>query len=266
MEVNRLIKQFKKQSNILLGGVTPSAMHGRFVGPKVLVNSVPKSGTNLLQQLVLLLPLMRGNITRTLNLDNGSEPLVKKLSNLKKGQCAPGHIVYNAVVDQAIQLNGIRHVMIIRDFRDVLYSNIHYLDKIHTSHSHNKVFATLSSLDEKIQVCLSGKEEFGIRAWPDLIRDYSEWLNSKEILVIRYENLVSQDSKIADAEIHRIIDYLNLGAEIDVSEVRRKMFNPKGLTFNAPGIEKWKTNFNQDQIAQINQALGEELVCFGYEV
>lgn len=266
MEVNRLFKQFTKQSNILLGGLTPSAIHGRLVGPKLLVNSIPKSGTNLLQELVLLLPLMRGKITRTLHLDNGAEPVINKLSRIKRGQCTPGHIVYDAAAEAFIQENKIRHILIVRDFRDVIYSNIQYLQYGHKSHPHNLIFATLPTLDAKIQACLTWHKQLGIRSWPDLIRDYRGWLNSRDILVVRYENLVSPDRLVAETEIHKIIDYLDLQSEIQVSEIRKKMFNPKGLTFNAPGIEKWKTNFNQSQIAKLNEALGEELVYFGYEI
>lgn len=43
------------------------------------------------------------------------------------------------------------------------------------------------------------------------------------------------------------------------------MFNPKGVTFNNPGVEKWKTAFNQGQIKLLNEALSEELIFFGYE-
>lgn len=266
MEVNRLIKQFKKQSNILLGGLAPSAIHGRLVGPKVLVNSIPKSGTNLLQELVLLLPRMRGQITPVLHLDHGAELLINKLSHIKRGQCTPGHIAYDSAVDAFIQESRVHHILIVRDFRDVIYSNIQYLEHGHKSHPHNRLFATLPTLDAKIQACLTGHEQFEIRAWPDLIKDYKGWLKSKGILVIRYENLVSPDVLAAEAEIHKVIDYIGLGSEIQLSEIRKKMFNPKGLTFNAPGIKKWKINFNQDQIDRLNQALGEELVYFGYEV
>ncbi len=266
MEIRRLVKQIRKHFRILVDGVGPSAIQGRFIGPKVLINSIPKAGTNLLQELILLLPLMRGCVRRTLTLRKGSEWLVNELSSLKKGQCAGAHVSYDAAVDKAIRENGISHVLIVRDFRDVIYSYIHYLHALHKSHPHNTVFGGLSTLDEKIQACLSSRPEIGMMAWPEMISRYRQWLSAGDILVVRYENLINQDSKIAEAEIHRIIDYLNLMPEIDVSEVRNKMFNSKGLTFNAPGIGKWKKNFNQHQIAVLNQALGEELMFFGYEI
>lgn len=266
IDIRRFVKQASKQSKILLGGLTPSALQGRFIAPKVLVNSIPKSGTNLLQELVLLIPQMRGQITSVLHLDNGAESLVQKLTRLKPGLCAPGHIAYAAEIELALQTQNIRHIFIVRDFRDVIYSNISYLARGHISHPHNQLFANLANLDAKIQACLTGHESLGIQAWPVLIHQYRGWLNAKDILLVRYENLVSADAKVAEAEIARILEYLNLGTTIDLSMLRKKMFNPKGLTYNAPGINKWKHNFNAQQIALLNQVLGEELAFFGYSV
>lgn len=71
---------------------------------------------------------------------------------------------------------------------------------------------------------------------------------------------------IAEAEICRIIKYLKIRPDVELSEVRRKMFNPRGLTFNSPGIAKWKKGFNQEQIEKLNEALSGELSCGGHEV
>ena len=267
MEINRLIKQIRKHSTFLARGLRPTALHGRLVGPKVIVNSVPKSGTNLLQEIVTLLPLMRGKVTPTLM--NRTDSLIIKLNALKKGQCVPAHIQYEVCIDQAIKENDIRHILIIRDFRDVVYSNIQYVESIHITHPHNKFLSTLSTLDEKIQAILLGAPDVKMIALPDFISKYRAWTMCGSTLVVRFENLISPDSNISEMEIHRIIDYLNIVSvvpDIDVSEIREKMFNPNGTTFNAPGIGKWKKNFNQHQIAMLNQALAEELIFFGYDV
>ena len=271
MDKERLLKQVRKQSQILIKGLRPSALLGRFVGPRVLINSVPKAGTNLLQEIVLRLPFMRGKISRTLHLSHGSDAMIRKLTSLRKGQCMTGHIIYDEAVDIAIQASGIKHVMIIRDFRDVVYSNIQYLATGHISHPHNKLFAQMSSLDEKISACLLGSEVLDIRPWADLMKDYRGWQNSKEILIVRFENLMNPDSKISEAEIYKVAVYLNPNISIldtatmkmELGEIRQRMINPKGLTFSAPGIDKWKGNFNQNQISRLNEALREDLIYWG---
>lgn len=266
MEIKRYIKQVRKQSVFLAGGLRLTALYGRFVGPKVLVNSVPKAGTNLLQELVTLLPLMRGKVTKTFSLMNGVDELVYKLNGLQKGECAPGHVLYDARIEQAIKENDIRHILIVRDFRDVVYSNIRYIETIHVTHPHNKVFSKLSTLDEKIQACLLGNPDVQMIALPYFISQYREWVTCGNALVVRYENLLSLDRNIAEQEIRKIIKYLGIDADVDVAKVRAKMFNPNGLTFNSPGVDKWRKNFTQEQIALLNSSLGEELSYFGYKV
>lgn len=44
MHFDRYYKQANKIISMLLPGMRPTAVHGRFVGPKVLVNSIPKAG------------------------------------------------------------------------------------------------------------------------------------------------------------------------------------------------------------------------------
>ena len=240
-------------------------MQGRFIGPKVLINSIPKSGTNLLYELVNLLPLMRGRITRTLTSDNGSKIIVKKMAYFKKGQSVPGHIAYHDAIQNAIIANQIKHLLIIRDFRDVILSNINYLENIDINHPHNKAFKNMTTMEEKIEACITGLPEVGMASWPKYINSYREWLCSKNICVIHFENLINSDKYIVESEIYLILKHLNINQEIDINTIRKKMINPNGLTFNKPSANKWKTHFNSHQIKLLNDAFSEELIYFGYD-
>lgn len=266
MDINRYVKQIRKQSKFLINGLRPSAVLGRFVGPKVFINSVPKAGTNLLQELIILLPLMRGKITKTYSSMSGTDSIINKICAIKNGECAPGHITYDHRVDRAIIDNNVRHILVIRDFRDVLYSNIKYLETVHISHPHNKYISTLSTFDEKIEACLTGHKDVGMIALPYFINQYRNWLISDNILVVRYEDLIAKNTVIAEQEISKIISYLGINIDVDICKVRKKMFNSKGLTFNEPGVEKWRRVFSSQQLKLLNQALGNELTHFGYKV
>lgn len=265
MEVNRYRKQIRKASKILGGGLRPTAILGRFKGAKVLVNSVPKAGTNLLQELVQQLPMMRGLVTKTFTLKDGSDALCQKIIKIKKGQSVGSHISFDAKVAQTIKDEDIRHVLIIRDFRDVILSNVSYLDSIHISHPHNAVFAALKTMDEKISVCLEGVPSAQMMAWPELIHSYRKWVGSPNTLIVKYEDLVNPDSGISESVIKSIANHLDINPDsFSAGEVRRKMFNPKGLTYNNPGVDKWKKGFSESQIIRLNNALKDELEFFGY--
>ncbi len=63
---DRLKRLFIRGDNKMrqaLRGLLPSAIIGRLTGPKVLMNSIPKSGTNLLENALSNMPHMRAGLT-----------------------------------------------------------------------------------------------------------------------------------------------------------------------------------------------------------
>lgn len=219
---NRLFKQINKNTNTLLKSFTLSAMQGHFIGPKVLINSIPKAGTNLLYELVNLHPLMRGRITKTLSLDNGSDTIVSKMAGFKKGQSVPGHIYFDVEVDIALAKNQIKHLLIIRDFRDVILSNINYLANIDINHPHNVAFKNMATMEDKIIACITGLPVVGMASWPKMINTYRGWLKSENTCVVHFEKLVNSDKTIAENEIEIIFNHLGLSDGIDIRYLRKK--------------------------------------------
>jgi len=267
IDIERSRRQIRKNLQIWKGGLRPTAILGRYGAAKVLINSVPKAGTNLLQELVLQLPYMRGRIAKTYSLWPGKEDeLCEKIKAIKDGQCVGGHITYDKRVADQLAECGVKNILIIRDFRDVILSNIRYLEKIHRNHPHNEVFAKLETLDRKIDACIVGVPEVNVRPWPELVHAYRGWLSTPDILVIRYEDLVSPDTRKSEYWINKIALHLEIHSGFEASAIRKSMFNPDGLTYNAPGIAKWKTAFNQSQIDRLTNAFAEELEFFGYSL
>ena len=194
------------------------------------------------------------------------DELCRKIVDIRDGQCVGGHITYDKRVADQLATSNVKTILIIRDFRDVILSNIRYLDSIHRSHPHNQVFAAIKTLDGKIDACLAGIPQVKMRAWPELIHSYRGWLSVPGILVARFEDLISPDANQSEYWIDRIAAHLEIDSGFIASDVRKAMFNPRGLTFNAPGIAKWKTAFTTSQIQTLNSALADELKFFGYSL
>src|SRR5436190_9753233 len=97
-KLSRYIFYIKKKSAITLSEIKG----GRFLkpssGPKVLLNSLPKSGTHLIESLFLQLPQIQHYGGRTIMINNHDDSFEKglsKLKSVKKGQFAPSHIQFN---------------------------------------------------------------------------------------------------------------------------------------------------------------------------
>ncbi|MDG4715192.1 sulfotransferase domain-containing protein [Winogradskyella marincola] len=110
-------------------------MKGRKQGPKVVLNSLPKFGTHLLESLFLQLPFMRhcGKKTLRLETQNPIEPKVKVLSSIKNGQFLLSHMQYHEKALKTINTNNTKIIHLVRDPRDVLLSHLNYIEKMDTT-------------------------------------------------------------------------------------------------------------------------------------
>lgn len=264
--MNRWTKLVRKFSWVLLLGLRPTAILGRFVGPKVLINSIPKSGTNLIEEVLHYCPLTRGKIQRTLLPTMAMDKIIHKLSSLKKGQCIPAHLYYSEEVMDVITSNGIKVIFVIRDIRDSLLSHITYLEKIDTTHPHAKIFEKYNSLDEKLEIYLNGSEEF--LRWSDFVNNYRGWYTAKQnVLVVRFEELINpEDNWISRTNTLKSIAAFLGFDNIDIDYIADKMINEKGLTYNAPSVNKWINIFTKEQKDKVSTNLADELFFLGYSI
>ena len=265
MLISRNYKLARKFTRMILLGMRPSCIRGRFTGPKVILNSIPKCGTNLAQEILLNFPVLHSPIRRTLLTQMGSARIMSSISAIRRGQFVPAHIMYDQLYEDALAKHVVKMIFVVRDFRDAILSHIHYIDKIDVSHSHHKLFAGLKSMDEKLQACLNGVPGT-LRGWPDLVAGFRGWVKSDRVLVVRFEDLIDGGDEGVNRKrevICRMASFLEIN-DVDVDLVLSKMYDENGLTFNAPGIGKWKRGFTSAQIEKINTLLADDLRYFGY--
>lgn len=261
---DRWAKLVRKFSWIVLLGLRPTAIYGRIVGQRVLINSIPKSGTNLVEEVLHYFPLMRGKVQRTLlpSMDAGFTNM--KVEKIKRGECIPAHLYYSEELMSVLKSKNVKVIFVVRDLRDSLLSHINYLEKIDITHIHARLFDKCTCLDDKLKIYLNGAN--GFQAWSDFVKQYHGWmLPNPNVLVVRFEDLIDIKYKpdICAKIIHDIAAFLEIG-RVNTEYIMSKMINEKGLTYNSPGIKKWKNVFSEKQIELINTDLVDELKFFGY--
>lgn len=267
MSIDRVVKLARKFTKIVIMGIRPSAIFGAVYGPKVIINSIPKSGTNLVQEILHRFPLLRGGVTRTLTSKVDAKVLARRLRNIKRGQCLPAHIFYSKEVEDILFENDIKMIFVIRDFRDAILSHINYIDRIDVTHPHHELFSSLKTLDEKIDVCLKGIPGRFL-SWPDLVDGFKGWVKSNRVLIVRFEDVIGRygggDAGKQYEAIAKIAEFLKI-SRVNINEVVEKIYDENGLTFNAPSIGKWQKFLSVLQIERINSCLGKDLEYFGYK-
>ena len=238
--------------------------------PKILINSVPKSGTNLLLQIIQGIPGLR----------RVEEPA---LLQLKNGQFVTGHLAYSKELSNKLKSDSIKQVFIYRDLRDVTVSLRHFINNKIPEHPLFTVFKNrLVTKEQQLDALISGidfigdekKNTWGLDCYPgiyvELQRTY-QWINDPSVCSMRYEDLMGTE-KSREEILTKIIDYLwedstNMKIEKDqlLSSMKQNIQPEKSWTFRKGKIGSWKEEFNEEHKEAFKRIAGDLLIQLGYE-
>lgn len=261
----------------------------------VLLNSLPKSGTNLLLKLLVGLPGMRyvraitplhpsrrfvphsQEDVLTVGVDwpraLSADAVRRVLSRLPAGAVAATHIPYSERAAQVVEQSDMRMLIIIRDPRDVAISSANYLATRddHFLHEH---FRALSP-DQRILTSILGVSEAQSRGAGEL-RDIRQrldmilrWRSEPRVHVVRFEDLVGQrggGTRQAQYEaIAAIAQHLGVELEHDeIAQLGGQLFGGTH-TFRAGQAGTWRSAFKDAHLSAAEPLLADRLVELGYE-
>lgn len=247
--------------------------------PKILINSVPKSGTNLLIQIVKGIPGIFQDQKVFYHSGNRSE-----LLNIKPGEMVSSHIKYNKIFSRELQSKSIKQVFIYRDLRDVAVSMVHFInDKLHT-HPLYPVFQNrLLTFEEQLNALICGidfnEEEqifnnYGMVRYPGIFEEYRsiyEWIKDPTVCSIRYEDL-RYNEILKGKNILSIINFLwedleHLGIDkFHLLNLMKQNINPeKSWTFRQGNVGGWIDEFTVENKKNFKEVTGDFLIQLGYE-
>jgi hypothetical protein len=236
--------------------------------PKILINSVPKSGTNLLLQIIEGIP----GLTRIPE---------KDFLQLQPGEYATGHRFYTEELSRKLKGCSIKQVFIYRDIRDVTVSLRHFINRLLPTHPLFPVFQhRLVTKDEQLAALIEGVDligdelnnSWGMSRYPGVfeeLRDIYRWKEDVSVCSMRYEDLMDTDQTRGEV-IGRIIDFL----WEDIQEYDKEQLvylmtqniNPeKSWTFRKGSTGGWKEEFNEEHKRALKKTAGELLIQLGYE-
>jgi len=244
-------------------------------GTKVLINSLPKSGTFLLRRALSLLPdfIPRWSMH---GLDSEEPNLNCKIQQICQGQYASGHLYWSQGLTNLLIKNDIRTIFIIRDLRDVAVSLACYLNDKNSHHHLQNYFASLGSDNERLMAVILGAQqqlfkdcqdkkslgEFGMAFLP--------WLNEQNCLTVRFEDLIGTagggNKKRQRESLQTITDYLDIDiSDKKIAQLAEKLFFRNSRTFRKGKIGDWQNCFTNEHKKVFKDVAGEALIKFGYE-
>jgi sulfotransferase 6B1 len=247
--------------------------------PILLSISFPKSGTHLLDQILLgfskVAPFSKRLHSFYAEYEGESgrkrppELAFAWLGSLKAGDIASAHLFARPEAVQKVCSPDFVSYFIFRDPRDVVVSHVFYVTDMEVHHVHHDYYASLPDFNTRLNVSILGRPDAGVE-FPDIaarFAPYLGWLDRSEVLSIHFEDLIN-DRSVALA---RIMDRLLARAPLpaprqEILDALEGSINPgRSPTFRSGKTGEWKKHFTPEHKRIFKDVAGELLIRLGYE-
>lgn len=267
--VRRSVQRIVAQSRV--GGPAPDPATAH----RVFVNSVPKAGTHLLAVALKAIPGIRdsGVFLSHLAHDGSQRCLVDSLETLERvrsGYFVSGHMPWASGDEALLESLGYRTVLLVRDPRDVLLSQIDHAVERPVNRYH-RTLIELPDLAARVAFMLNGgrlvDSESHAPAFDAYVRSYLRW-NSE--LVVRFEDLVGSragaDPEVQARTIRTVAAHFLV--ELDDEEVEKiahVMSSSHTPTLRKGQIDRWRSEFTQGMRVMADESLADLIDQLGYQ-
>ena len=247
--------------------------------PILLGISFPKSGTHLLDQILLgfskVAPFSKRLHSFYAEYEGESgakrppEKVLAWLDSLQPGDIASAHLFARDETVKRVRSASFVPYFIFRDPRDVVVSHVFYVTDMEAHHVHHDYYQSLTDFDARLKVSILGRPDAGVE-FPDIaarFAPYLGWLDQAEVLAIHFEDLIHSRA----SALTRIADHLLARAPLQsprklILDSLEASINPdRSPTYRSGKTGEWKKHFNEEHKKLFKDVSGDLLVRLGYE-
>ena len=247
--------------------------------PILLSISFPKSGTHLLDQILLgfskvapfslRLHSFYAEYEGESGIKRAPKQAIDWLDSLRPRDVASAHLFSRPEAVHCLIQPRFVPYFLFRDPRDVAVSHVFYVTDMEARHVHHDYYASLSDFDSRLKVSILGRPELDIE-FPniaDRFAPYLGWLDHPEVMKIYFEDLVNDRA----ATLNQIMDHFL--ARVPLTTPRKTILdslkssiNPsKSPTFRSGKTGEWKKHFTSGHKKIFKDVAGDLLIQLGYE-
>ncbi|MEX2308333.1 MAG: sulfotransferase domain-containing protein [Pirellulales bacterium] len=247
--------------------------------PPVLINSIPKSGTHLLMQVVEGLPdrVNYGDFVATMTRsfqfrERSAEEIRRLIRRIVPGEIVRGHLFFDEQYLGELAGRNVANFFIYRDPRDIALSSCHYLRGMNPWHKLHKYFRHTKSVGEALELVIRGLEPPvpGVE-FPDIgqrLARYQGWLSDANCFAVQYEELQSE-SRPAVLRNMAAFYAARSTRPVDVEACTQNMLAaiaPElSHTFRSGKKAGWRREFTRRHRELFHEVAGQLLIDWGYE-
>jgi hypothetical protein len=247
--------------------------------PILLSISFPKSGTHLLDQILLGFAKVAPFSLRLHSFFAGYEgesgrkrsleETLAWVDSLRALDITSAHLfAWDEVVSRVCTPAFIPY-FIFRDPRDVVVSHVFYVTDMEARHVHHDYYASLPDFDSRLKTSILGLPDSKVE-FPDItgrFAPYLNWLDHPEVMAIHFEDLIEDRA----ATLNHIIDHflrrvpLHASRELILASLESSINPGKSPTFRSGKTGEWKKHFTSEHKKIFKDVAGDLLVKLGYE-
>lgn len=247
--------------------------------PILLGISFPKSGTHLLDQILLGFSNVAPYVKRlhSFYAEYEGESGVKRapeqalawLGSLRPCDVASAHLFARSEAVARVCSPKFIPYFIFRDPRDVVVSHVFYVTGMEARHVHHAYYQSLPDFNARLNVSIVGRPDAGVE-FPniaDRFTPYLGWLDHPEVLAIHFEDLIHDRA----TALTRIMDHLlarvplQAPRELILDSLEAAINPAKSPTFRTGKTGEWKKHFTDEHKRIFKEAAGDLLIRLGYE-
>jgi hypothetical protein len=247
--------------------------------PILLGISFPKSGTHLLDQILLgfsnIAPYSKrlhsfyAEYEGESGRKRSAEAAIQWLDSLRPGDIASAHLFARPEAIERVCSASFIPYFIFRDPRDVVVSHVFYVTEMETRHVHHEYYQSLPDFNARLNASILGRPDLDVE-FPDIAArfvPYVEWLAHDEVLSIHFEDLINDRA----AALNRVIEHFLSHAALQtprqlILESLESSINPsRSPTFRSGKTGEWRKYFTEEHKNIFKNVAGDLLVRLGYE-
>jgi len=256
----------------------------RFINKKntnkiILINSIPKSGTYLLHQILNSISFLNdyglfvaSRPTLTYK-KRSSKKITSFFERIYKDEFILGHVEYSLDIEKFLKKNNAVKILLIRDPRDVVVSESHYLTYLNHFHKLSKSFKSLLTQEERVNYAIYGdvylNTKYDFLPIIDRYESFIKWTKNTNCFVIKYEELIDcrRDKVIIDL-LNFLTNSLNISinTSIELKKIKNSLATGrKGHTFRLGKSQIWKNILTKEQKNYFKSRMGKILRELNYD-
>jgi len=248
--------------------------------PVLLGISFPKSGTHLLDQILLgfsnIVPYAKrvhsfyAEYEGESGVKRAPEQALNWLDALRPRDVASAHLFARPDAVARVTSSNFIPYFIFRDPRDVVVSHVFYVTEMESRHVHHDYYQSLPDFDARLKVSILGRPDADVE-FPNIAErfaPYMDWLNHPEVLAIHFEDLINNRAQI----LTHIMDHFLTRVPVQtprslILDSLESAINPsKSPTFRSGKTGEWRKHFTDEHKKIFKDVLGDLLAKLGYEI